>query len=374
MAHTAGSSNSHLVARLHDTVQSLLCSCLDRLVGVTVDPGQSLVINGFWRSGTTWVQEIAAEMMNAKMVFEPFQARAKAIFGCLDELRPARRDYPFVNALMPYLESCPQDGKLRELIEGSLRGQLRSHHVRRGRPQLRDSLRDRVAVKFTRGSLCLTAISQCFQTPVLHVQRDPRAVIASIKKGYRSGWGEGAFDDFDLATHLLGVDDGRRRYFVRWEREIVELQRQDDIARLAGYYCLTEQCLDDQLAQANPSRFIRLQYEDLLSAGPEKLRSSLESIGVRTVPVSLERFSRKSSTAYPAGKSRSEPADPGKTATKWKSLLTPAEQTSIEDVVAMFGMENRLYAHGKALIARAVCVISFCSSFLIDNAIDCLAW
>ena len=36
----------------------------------------TLLINGFWRSGTTWLQQTFVDAMDAKSLFEPFSPSA----------------------------------------------------------------------------------------------------------------------------------------------------------------------------------------------------------------------------------------------------------------------------------------------------------
>jgi hypothetical protein len=38
----------------------------------------TLLINGFWRSGTTWLQQTLVQALNAKSLFEPFSPAAAA--------------------------------------------------------------------------------------------------------------------------------------------------------------------------------------------------------------------------------------------------------------------------------------------------------
>ncbi len=44
---------------------------LDLCAAPFVDPSEAVVVTGFWRSGTTWLQQTLARLHNAKTVFEP---------------------------------------------------------------------------------------------------------------------------------------------------------------------------------------------------------------------------------------------------------------------------------------------------------------
>lgn len=72
---------------------NLALGLCNKVNGFFIDPTRTLIINGFWRSGTTWLQKCATDILQAQSIFEPFQARANYILKCLDEISPARRDY-----------------------------------------------------------------------------------------------------------------------------------------------------------------------------------------------------------------------------------------------------------------------------------------
>jgi len=238
----------------------------------------TLVINGFWRSGTTWLQEIVAQMLKAKPIFEPFQASAGYIFKCLDEIKPKRKDYEFINALMPYTGQglVHKNTEIYKLLKKSFQGQISHPNViiaRGNRQRLKECLRSKIVTKFTRGALFLEGISNMFNLPILHITRDPRATISSLRK-ISPTWGEKAFLNFSLYDHLLAVEDGRKEFFSHWKSEIEAIEKTNDFGRLAGYYCLTERYIKEHMANFS-APFIHIRYEDLITNGYPYLQDTI---------------------------------------------------------------------------------------------------
>ncbi len=313
---------------------------LDRLNGLFVDPKDTLVINGFWRSGTTWVQELMGGILEAKTLFEPLQARAGYLLGCLDELAPARRDYAFCNALMPYAQGkLDRNTKLFRVLDRAQRGALGNQHVLRKQPLVDFGriFNKRVVVKDTRGSLALRSIVDTFECPAIHLYRDPRSVIASIRK--RTNWGEGAFQDLPLRAHLLEVDDGRYHYFKQFEKEIQSIERAGDCARLAGYYGLTERCLIDSLSEGFDGKLVRIRYEDLLADGPSVIEKTIQTLGLQPRMLNLDGLSKRSSTQY---RSRKQPLTSEARMLGWVDDLDPADARTIESIFTDLGLKDYL--------------------------------
>lgn len=78
----------------------------DRFLSARIDLNKCLLINGFWRSATTWIQEVISHITGAKAVFEALQVRSGYLYRCLNEINPPRRDYGYLGALMPYDDSA----------------------------------------------------------------------------------------------------------------------------------------------------------------------------------------------------------------------------------------------------------------------------
>ncbi|MGF1571290.1 MAG: hypothetical protein ACFCVD_24980 [Nodosilinea sp.] len=326
----------------------LTCTLADQFNGFRVVFKDSVIVNGFWRSGTTWIMELAAEMLKAKTVFEPFNppppetatVEKSPIGKCLPEIQPPRQDYAFVCGLMPYVaDRLDPESRLAMVVEQALRGRLKRRKL--GKKTLQECLRPRVVTKFTRGSLCLRPIQDAFAVPVLHVIRDPRAVIASIKHLDDGNFAWGTFNNFPLKQHLLGIPDGRVDYFTRWAEDIEMFNQATDYHRLAAYYCLTERYFLDSFHQAqHPFTTIRFEAISLSEAG--LLRRALDCLGLPLQAQPAIDANRPSSTDW------GNLAQAGHRSIQdrifsWQKKLTTAQQHAIDEVVRHFAMTDHLW-------------------------------
>lgn len=316
-----------------------LFNLADYVNSVRIKPSDCIVVNGFWRSGTTWLQESLGEALCAKLVFEPFDAANQGFRRCLVEIKPQREDVSFLNALMPYVPNrINEESLLYDHINRSLRGQ-RVGPLHRGIKRSRKfstSFRSRVITKFTRGALCLSAIANTFQIPVVHIFRDTRAVVASITENKKPGWAKKAFVDFSLAGHLLDINDGRSEYFSRWRPEIVDIDKSSNLARLAAYHCLTERYVCDSATQTS-GMILRVRYEDLIKRRDTTLGTLLQDFGL------ISQVEEHTLIDRPSFTSRiSEYRSNNDRVCGWKQLLNTSNQNTINDVIDLFEMREKL--------------------------------
>ncbi|NJL44955.1 MAG: hypothetical protein HC922_02820 [Leptolyngbyaceae cyanobacterium SM2_3_12] len=333
-------------------IYPLICNFADQANGFRVNAEESLIINGFWRSGTTWIMELVADMLGAKTVFEPFNppipnrapVKKSPIGRCLAEINPPRADYAFVCGLMPYVDDqLDPDSQLARVVHKALLGQLKSRKL--GPKDLRECLRQRVVAKFTRGSLCLRSIQDAFGGPVLHVIRDPRASICSLKKLENGNFAWGAFNNFPLRAHLLGIQDSRTDYFSRWTQDIEMFDQASDYHRLAAYYCLTERYLLDSFRDAqHPFHVVRFEAVGLSEAAI--LRQAMEQMGLPLLADQAQAFHRPSGTDW--GKANSTDQVPiEERIFSWRKKLTKAECQAISEVVEHFHMTDHFWSAEK---------------------------
>jgi hypothetical protein len=307
---------------------------IDRALAHRLDPSQTLVISGFWRSGTTWLEEALREILNAKTLFEPCDPLAREMQAVHASAGVERNSYEALRLFMPYsrpgtMESAP----LREMFGKALRSESWGSWLRRFRTGLAESLKPRLVVKFVRAQLCLRAAQDTFGMPVLHVYRDPRAVIASVRKT-RWHW---LFDHLSLREQLLDPRDGRAAYFERWRDAIEEYDQADAVARLAAYWALSEAFLRDSYRD-EPERFVCVGYEKLVQQREGLFGELLARLKLK--PWS-ERFAvsqrDSTTTSHPQ---RGVPV--GERVGGWKKVLSGAEIAMIESVMQRFDLEDRL--------------------------------
>jgi hypothetical protein len=249
---------------------------IDEILGCILDPRDAVVVTGFWRSGTTWLLQSLARSMKAKSVFEPLHYDIDQYRSALEHdfaIPQVREGY--LNMYMPYandvLESKPE---LRTYVRNSLRGvvtepwtqgprrEIRKEAGRRSEwkaidvvYRVREALRTSIVAKFVRAHLLIPALHETFDPVVVHLRRDPRAVIASFKR-LEWTW----YESLSLEDQLLKPDDGREAYFDQWREDIQTYDSAPPLMRVAAYWAFVERFVDD----LDPhSRRVVLSYEEL---------------------------------------------------------------------------------------------------------------
>lgn len=310
-----------------------LHSALDLSISPQVRPSDALVISGFMRSGTTWLQEAAAEVLNGKSVFEPLGS-PELPDGMYSTLLPAETDWNYRHVFMPYAERdfnhYPQ---LKLYLEQSLRGRVGGHWVYRSRRRLSESLRSRVILKEVRAQLCLHAIQETFQVPILHVYRDPRAIIASLNKAQ---WDK-LYHTMSLRAHFLEPRDGRAEFFEAWRDDIEQIDALSVPERIAAYWSLTE-CYVEHCRANLGTRIIMVGYEECFRDSATCMSAILDDLHRKPVHVDEAVINRDSRTTIAERRGTSFDAR----VYSWKKDLSPHEIDAITAVVERFGLQDRL--------------------------------
>jgi len=300
------------------------------------------VLTGFWRSGTTWLLEALSKGLGAKPVFEPlvpevtgYRAYVEKNYLGEDETR---------KGFMPFCAgSLAMEPVLRAHLVRSLTGAVPGVFVRAARfsvrrseerrsmgpfgsvvARLRDSGRLRVVTKFTRAHLLLPLLQSEFSPTLIHIRRDPRAVVGSLSRQAWAGW----VDSMSLEDYLLRTGDGRRDVFSQWTDQIRRCDRAGPVARIAGYWSLVEWYVD----QFSSGDEVIVRFEQIVGEGSGYLNDRLSV--VPGVSVLEEELTAESKTSKE--KSRDQRM------LGWKERLSSKEIEEIEDTVRMFGMDGFL--------------------------------
>ena len=248
----------------------------------------TLLVSGFLRSGTTWLQEGLAESLRAKTVFEPLsplEPRRRAVLARAFSGRP---DAMHGTIPGPWSADDPVWGLLALACRGGL-GSRFSMTCRRGR---RESFSRRIVVKDVRLQFNLVAFHERFGTPVLHVSRHPCAVVASLLRA-RWGW---SFDGFSLDETLPHSPEVWNRQVLRRD-EVVARCDGDAISRIAALWAVTERFVALTLDGHPWAR--RATYEDCV-ADPQGSFSDLTRwLGTAVGP--RPHLARPSALSHPAG-------------------------------------------------------------------------
>lgn len=306
---------------------------IDHLLSSRINPIDTLVVSGFWRSGTTWLQESLAAHLKAKTVFEPLAPEAGEPNG-LYERDPVPAEY--MSHYMPYCDPSGEieAGRLRAFMDKALRSDLEGRVVRLARKGLSESFRTRVILKFVRAPLLLRALQNTFSVPIIHIYRDPRAVFASVKTR-RAHLG---FDAFCLCEQLLEPRDGRAVFFESWRDEILEYDRGDSAARVTAYWALTELFALHSFGEGQ-GNIVFLSYDELCRRRERCLSEAFEQLGLGYFSSDETRI--LDADSWTTHRTRRE-GSVEKRLFGWRENLPNSEIETIESVVRRFGLADRL--------------------------------
>lgn len=319
---------------------------MDALVSRVVDPSETVVITGFWRSGTTWLMESVARSMNAKDVFEPFHFSIPSYQDALSCTFYEDRGNDFLNLFMPmYFDDQSPHSPLKEYCRSALVSSIPGGKVRWPRynrqlqrrnskittfyERLKNSIRTTVVTKFVRAHLLIPALHSWFDPVIIHVRRDPRAIISSFR---RHDWT--FHHSLSLERQLLNPSDTRCEYFKQWKDEIQRIDKLHPDVRLASYWALTDRFVKD--LEPHSCRII-ISYEELCFQGAEYLRSKFNSLDLNA-PENKD-LNVSSSTTYEDRK-QSKVVD---RLYSWKDELSESKISSINEIMDTFLVEPPKY-------------------------------
>lgn len=322
------------------TWRGKLYESVEALRSRRLKPEDCIVVNGFWRSGTTWLQQVIAASLSARCVYEPLEARNARVSDWARNLSLPRTDAAFVNGLFPFAGSdLQQDPELAGLLRRALAGgwygiwsPLRPEYADR---VMSDVFRHTIVTKFVRANLCLGALQNEFDVPAIHVWRDPRAIVTSLSYPDPS-WGGGTFQDFSVKAYLLDIDDGREDVFSRWRDEIVEIDAMPNVARLAAYLCLTEAYL---MESSTAGRRLVIDYATLVRDGFDEVYEFLESRGFQPAPGSADPS--KPSASDKGSVHKGAPLSADERLHRWRDILPAGDAELVKSIAEQFGLGSR---------------------------------
>lgn len=268
-----------------------------------------LLINGFWRSGTTWLQQTLVDALNAKSLFEPFSPAAGHKWDQLSHtVSEASR-----NVYMPLSANCltPRDRMTLYLALKGVGTHGYTHFLRSAHsPVWSKSL----MVKSTQLGFVLDEIARNRTLPIIHIRRHPAAVYASFKE---TDWSWSIQDvrldqNYSLQDFTKGtVEYERAETLLRFD--------QSPAHRMAALWSLSERAAQQSI-RSNRAQFV--SYEDIVSEGAAILnRLQISSVNIQS-----------NVTASPVTNIGRESLTVKERLNDWTSRLTPFEIDCIRSV------------------------------------------
>lgn len=237
---------------------------------------------------------------------------------------------------MPYIDTRSERlPLLLSQYSRALRSQSPGPAIRVLRKSVLESFRSRIVVKFTRGHLSLASAQEAFLFPLIHLTRDPRAIVSSIRM---TDW-EWLFNHLHVEGQLLQPMAGDTEFFNEWLDIITRYDQNAVHIRIATYWALTEMFLEHSLP-SNSSLIKIIQYEQLLEEGSSILVGVLKRLGFDNIKVA--NLNILNSDSFSTSEERQGATKEDRLA-GWKNTLNRNEINDIETLVSDFGLENRFY-------------------------------
>ena len=261
-----------------------------------------VVVNGFWRSGTTWLQECLTGSLGAKSIFEPLSPQEPRRRAALAPRFPGDED-----ALQAFIPGpMPEGASEWRSFEAACRGLYGGAFLLSCRASLGESARSAIVVKDVRLHRNLAEVHDRFDVPVIQLRRHPCAVAASL---IAADW-HWSFARVRLAR-LVPEASELRPYDT------------DGLSRIAAYWAHVERQAAQALAGQAWGRTVA--YE-ALAADPGVVVADLcDWLGLRRR--GTPDFSRPAASVHPdVFAARSTAPEP------WRRSLSEAEVRRVEAI------------------------------------------
>jgi len=245
-----------------------------------------VLVSGFWRSGTTWLQEMLADSIGAKTVFEPLAPANPRLIAMLKRIFPDSPDCR--EALIP--GPRPDDNAFWRYLDDALIGKYSCHFMLSCRQKVSEALLDRIVVKDVRLQFNLEHIHARYGLPVIHLRRNPFAVAASL---LAADW-QWSFERVRLAD--LFSEPFAAPLLAELPGDVAEAIDRDALSRIAAYWAITERFIDETLGNKDWARV--LSYERVRKAPQRELSNVCAWLGID--PIRMADADAPSASTHPA--------------------------------------------------------------------------
>ncbi len=274
-----------------------------------------LFVSGFWRSGTTWFQELIAKNLNAKTVFEPLSPMNPSRYKRLIAL--GYNEHHLREAYIP--GRAEPDDPLWLDLDGYFQGTLSSRSSIRARESIWESFRRDIILKDVRLQANLASIHSRYGVPVVHIRRHPCAIVHSFA---RSKW-DWTFENVRLADIIspLMEDLGATGDYSVLSTPEFDI---DATSRIAAYWAATERIAEHLIGKYEWGRIV--PYGRIVESRQDVIAETCALVG--RAPTLSNNVDFDSITTV----STSWGVDSGRRAVSWREGLSSTDITRIIEI------------------------------------------
>lgn len=268
---------------------------------------EKLLITGFWRSGTTWLQQSIQNLQDAQCVFEPFSPACGHVWPGFAKYDDDANHHIF----MPMEMNLLRDADHRSLKK-SFNGVAPNAYSYLLSEDFADALSRNIIVKSTRLGFVLPDILKQYPVKALHIRRHPAAVYCSM---LNTNW-SWQFPDvrfekvYALHTGATSLIDTLMEH------------DQSVVARFAAFWALSEaqaqEAIDSDLAQL-------VRYEDL-TENPDLLSTYFTGHSTPALPDSK-------TTNSPVTEENRKNLSAAQRANDWKDRISKNDLAILKDTI-----------------------------------------
>lgn len=305
-----GVANGQRLGPRRTTFAIKAATALDKALAIAGVARPVLLVSGFWRSGTTWLQESLAIALGAKTIFEPLAPMEPGIRQAL-AARFGNMNEDILQAAIP--GPLAFDDPLWRDLDRAVFGRNATAYLLSCRRDAAESLRSKIVVKDVRLQANLAAAYHRYGLPAVHVRRHPCATVASL---IAADW-HWSFERAPLETLLprLGaaLDPSLRVLALGFDT--------DRLSRIAAFWAVTERIAEAYLAQMPWGAL--LSYERFAAEPEAALAAICARLDFRVT--SRVDFNQPSASVHPDAFAAYAAAP----AERWRGLLSPQQRDRV---------------------------------------------
>jgi len=309
---------------------------IDKILNVGIKHSNSVLVNGFWRSGTTFLMEMLSKKLGAKYVFEPLDTSAELlttqqiIFSYYSSFESTESKVFF-----PFSENhIERTSSLFKTLNHSLRGDVYGKRITPINKALNDVLKRKIVLKSVRCHLALNGISNTFNIPVIIIHRDPRSVLASLK---RNDWGGKWIKSLSLKNELLSKNDGRIKYFQQMKDLISYYDRFPKYKRAIAYWGFITKYIVD----LKNEDFIQIDYNSFAEKPNEILNKIFMARQHFKIFRNYKEYVPNNFESFTTNEKRFG-LDLNSRLFSWKNELSLKEINFVEEMVRKLSLESKI--------------------------------